>query len=51
MYKVIQVVTVKGLAEEMGQAEKDGYTYVGSVEMHSGQSDPCCSGTGSLVRS
>ena len=32
MYRVIQVVTVKGLAEDMGQAEKEGYTYVGSVE-------------------
>ena len=31
MYKVIQIVTLHQLAQEMGAAEQEGYTYVGAV--------------------
>ena len=31
MYKVIQVVAVQKLAVAMGEAEREGYTYVGAV--------------------
>ena len=31
MYKVIQVITVGQLEVVMGEAERDGYTYVGTV--------------------
>ena len=31
MYKIIEIVTVGQLAEDMGAAEREGYTYVGAV--------------------